>query len=146
MARFMALYLKFHRYLEAVIVVREEITNQVKELTRFTQTFARPRTLFVTHHAGAREWVRRQGIVVDKMLDHLEPGMVRPDDLVIGSLPIQLVVEINRRGARYKHLSTDIPLEKRGMELCADDMEKYGARLEEFIVTSVSDEQTGKER
>ena len=94
------------------------------------------RTIFVTRHAGAREWAKRQGIIVDDVAEHLDPECINPGDLVIGSLPVHLAAEICRRGGRYKHLSLEIPRDMRGQELSADDMEKYGARLEEFFITS----------
>jgi len=97
-----------------------------------------PRTILVTRHAGAREWVTRQGIVVDEILEHLPPEKIdktiNPGDLVIGSLPVSLVAQICRRGGRYKHLSMNIPPDARGRELSADDMEKFCAKLEEFII------------
>jgi CRISPR-associated protein Csx16 len=43
------------------------------------------------------------------------------------------------RGARYLHLSIDIPPEARGRDLNAEEMERFGARLEEFQVTRVRD-------
>ena len=96
-----------------------------------------PRTIFVTRHAGAREWAKRQGIIVDEVAEHLDPECINPGDLVIGSLPVHLVAEICRRGGRYKHLSMDIPPGHRGQELSADDMERFGARLEEFRVETI---------
>ncbi len=99
-----------------------------------------PRTIFVTRHAGAREWAERQGIIVDEMVEHLDPEIINPGDLVIGTLPVHLVAEICRRGGRYKHLSMNIPPEHRGRELSADDMEKFGATLQEFQVTPVARE------
>ena len=198
MQHLMALYLRFHRYLEAAAVAREEIVNlmatgdaiepatanfdndarhaaerqttaesdirgrldvrndllhcamrknpmpadkimkHTKNLVELTGAMGlrHPRTIFVTRHAGAREWARRQGLVVDEVVEHLEPEEVHAGDLVIGTLPVHLVAEINRRGARYKHLTLDIPPEHRGRELSADDMEKFGARLQEYCVVS----------
>ncbi len=96
-----------------------------------------PRTIFVTRHAGAREWAERQGIIVDELVEHLDPDSINPGDLVIGTLPVHLVAAICRRGGRYKHLSLDIPPDHRGQELTADDMERFHARLEEFRVESI---------
>ena len=93
---------------------------------------------FVTRHAGAREWAERHGVIVDEVAEHLDPECINTGDLVIGSLPVHLVAEICRRGGRYKHLSMDIPPSHRGQELSADDMERFGARLEEFRVECVS--------
>ena len=88
----------------------------------------------VTRHAGAREWLARQGIRVDHFTDHLKVDQIRPGDTVIGTLPVHLAAEVCRRGARYLHLSLDLPAEYRGRELGADDLERFNARLEAYRV------------
>lgn len=105
---------------------------------------APPRTIFVTRHAGAREWAERRGINIDEVIEHLPPDkiseIINPGDLVIGSLPVNLAADICRSGGRYKHLSLNVPPEVRGRELSADDMEQFGATLEEFIVSTPKDD------
>ena len=66
------------------------------------------------------------------MLDSLCPG-----DVVAGTLPVNLAAEVCARGARYLNLSLDLPLHARGRELDAEDMHRYGARLEEYTVRRV---------
>ena len=92
-------------------------------------------TFFVSRHSGAVEWVTRQGLKVDRQIAHLEPGLVQPGDIVIGILPVNLASDVCRRGARYFNLSLDLPPEARGRELSADELDGYGARLEEFTIT-----------
>ena len=123
-------------------VPARKLQNNVKKLVEFMVTVspASPRTLFVTRHGGAREWAARQGLRVDEFLAHLDPRSINPGDLVIGTLPVHLVAAICRRGGRYKHLAMEVPAEARGRELSADDMERYGARLEEFRVTRPEEE------
>lgn len=89
--------------------------------------------LFVTRHPGAIEWAARQGIKAEAVT-HLDASAVKHGDIVLGTLPVNLVAEINERGARYLHLSIDIPPDRRGKELSAGDMDIFGARLEEFEV------------
>lgn len=91
-------------------------------------------TFFVTRHPGAVEWARRKGIEVDEMLAHLDLERVQKGDTVIGVLPVHLAAEVCHKGARYLHLSLDIAAGFRGKELNADDMERFGARLEAFSV------------
>ena len=95
-------------------------------------------TFFVTRHPGAIQWATRQGLSdvhqVTHMIDLEE--MVENGDLVIGTLPIKLVAEVNRLGGVYQHLSMNLPAEARGKELTADDMDQYGARLETFYAAS----------
>ncbi len=117
-----------------------EFERQIREGPRKPTYATAPRTLFVTRHGGAREWAARQGLRVDEFLAHLDPRSINPGDLVIGSLPVHLVAEICRRGGRYKHLSMQVPPEARGRELTAEEMERYGARLEEFRVTRPDEE------
>lgn len=92
-------------------------------------------TWFVTRHPGAIEWAARQGLKVDRLLDHLDPADIRPGDSVIGILPVNLAAEVCARGGRFFNLSLDLPPEARGRELTAEELETYGARLEEYLVT-----------
>ncbi|OOC10829.1 MULTISPECIES: CRISPR-associated protein Csx16 [Thioalkalivibrio] len=95
------------------------------------------RTYFVTRHPGAVEWAERQGLAVDESLAHLDPSILAPGDRVLGTLPVHLAATVCEQGARYFHLSLDMPPEARGKELNADDLEACGARLEEFRVVPV---------
>ncbi|WP_349497520.1 CRISPR-associated protein Csx16 [Hydrogenophilus thermoluteolus] len=89
---------------------------------------------FVTRHPGAVEWAARQGLKVDRQVAHLDPDEVQAGDTVIGTLPVHLAAQVCARKARYLHLSLDLPPEARGLELSADDLERYGARLEAYHI------------
>lgn len=91
-------------------------------------------TYLITRHPGAIEWANRQGLQVDKQLAHLTPALVQPGDLVIGTLPVNLAAEVCERGGRFYNLSLDLPPEARGRELSADDLERYGARIEGYLI------------
>jgi CRISPR-associated protein Csx16 len=92
------------------------------------------KTYFVTRHPGARAWAAEEGIPVDEVVDHLGVETIRPGDVVIGSLPVNLAAEVCRRGGRYLHLSVDLTPELRGVELSAGQMRACGARVEEYGV------------
>jgi len=94
-------------------------------------------TLFVSRHPGAREWAAQEGVAVERQVTHLDPETVQPGDVVIGTLPIHLAARVCQRGGRYLHLSLELPPEWRGRELSADDLRRFGARLEEYRVTLV---------
>lgn len=93
-------------------------------------------TWLVTRHAGAVEWAREIGVELssEKPCTHLDVESVQAGDIVVGTLPVHLVAEINRRGARYLHLSMEIPADARGRELSAEELKCFGARLEEYHV------------
>ena len=94
-------------------------------------------TWFVTRHPGAVEWAARQGLHIDRHVAHLDPQGIALGDTVIGVLPVNLAARICERGARYLNLSLDLPAEARGRELSADELERFGARLEAFEVRAM---------
>lgn len=96
-------------------------------------------TFFVSRHSGAVEWAARQGIRVDKLVAHLDPAVIQPGDSVIGTLPVNLAAEVCARGGRFYNLSLQLPPEARGRELSADELERFGARLEGFFIQIVAD-------
>lgn len=94
-------------------------------------------TYFVTRHPGARDWAAEEGILVDRVIDHLDPATVQQGDTVIGSLPVNLVAEVCARGGAYLHLSIDLSPQARGQELSAREMRACGARIERYWVRRV---------
>lgn len=94
-------------------------------------------TWFVTRHAGTIAWAKRQGLEAGRMVAHLDVEGVAAGDVVVGTLPVHLAAAVCAQGARYLHLTIDIPHAHRGMELDADQIERFGARLEEYHVTRV---------
>lgn len=95
-------------------------------------------TYFITRHPGAVEWAARRGLAVDRQLAHLDPADIRPGDVVIGTLPVNLAAAVCARGARFFNLSLDLPAEARGRELSAYELERYGARIEEYEILKES--------
>ncbi|MCU0836919.1 MAG: CRISPR-associated protein Csx16 [Chromatiaceae bacterium] len=94
-------------------------------------------TYFVSRHPGARDWAEEEGLEVDLVLAHLDPVDLVAGDRVIGSLPVNLAADVCARGARYLHLSLELPAVLRGRELTAEQMRELGARVEEFRVERV---------
>jgi len=92
---------------------------------------------FVSRHPGAVEWVKTQGVCVDRWVSHLSLNDVASGDTVIGILPINMVAVVCSRGARYYNLSLNLPLDWRGRELNVDELNVAGAKLEEFVVSLV---------
>lgn len=91
-------------------------------------------TFFISRHAGAIEWVKRQRLEVDSFVPHLDLVQVQPGDTVIGSLPVNLAAQVCAAGAAYWHLSLALSAGLRGQELTADDMHRLRARVEPFDI------------
>lgn len=92
------------------------------------------KTYFVSRHAGAIAWAEGRGLHIDHWVRHLDLACIRPGDTVIGTLPIHLAAEVCQRGARYLHLSLNLPAHLRGQELSAADMDAAGATLGAFHI------------
>lgn len=95
-------------------------------------------TYFISRHPGAVDWAESEGHHVDQQLAHFDVTIVNEGDKVLGTLPINLIAEVNARGAEYHHLTLDLPSEMRGKEITANDMRQYGARLEQYSAKRLS--------
>ena len=95
-------------------------------------------TWFVSRHPGAVQWAKRHGLAVDRWEAHIDAAEVHAGDTVVGSLPVHLAAAISLRGAHYVHLSLNMPAQMRGEELSADDLDRFGARLERYAVTPMA--------
>ena len=82
------------------------------------------------------EWARRRGINAE-LISHLAVEEVQQGDVVLGTLPVNMVADICARGASYFHLIIDLPPELRGKELSADEMARAGACLRQYYVTDM---------
>jgi len=96
-------------------------------------------TYFISRHAGALAWAEAQGFQVDQQLAHFDVDVVKAGDTVLGTLPVNLIAEVNARGGRYFHLTLELPADKRGTEISAADMAQFGARLEEYRAQRVTE-------
>lgn len=93
---------------------------------------------FVSRHPGARDWMMSQGLLVDEVVEHIGIDQLHSGDVVIGSLPVNLAAHVCACGARYVHLTLDLPLEARGRDLTMEEMRRYGARVEEYQVRKIA--------
>lgn len=89
----------------------------------------------ISRHAGAIDWAKQAGFRIDRVLGHLDPEVLAPGDWVLGTLPVHLAAAVCECGARYFHLSLDLPEERRGTELSAEELRQFGARFEEYQVS-----------
>ena len=96
------------------------------------------KTLVVTRHAGAVEWLKAKGFSECEVVAHFAPSMVQSGDVVVGILPLNLVAEVNAKGGRFFALDMNVPSELRGVEMTAQLMDELGARLQEYRVQAIS--------
>jgi len=101
------------------------------------------RTLLVSRHPGARDWIRQQKLAFNRQVEHLDPAEVNPGDIVIGTFPLHMAAALCTRGARVVFLSIDLPPEWRGRELDAHQLAQCNPRLEEFHVQKLGEFQAG---
>lgn len=87
---------------------------------------------FVSRHPGARQWAKQQDLPIDHWTDHLDASLVQPGDVVIGTLPVDKIAEVNARGARFLALCLNLDLADRGREFSAEDMRRLNGRLVEY--------------
>ena len=92
-----------------------------------------PQFVIVSRHQGAIEWLRRRGVVGD-VITHISDPSVVAGKVVVGNLPMHLAAAADRVGVIAM---PDLPAEKRGQDLTADEMENFGARLEWYAVRKV---------
>lgn len=97
-------------------------------------------TYFITRHIGALDWAKEHGIDFDLHLTHLDDDMaLKAGDVIIGTLPINIIAKINAIGVRYIHLSLNIPSHLRGVELTSQQLnDECQANLEEFTATKLA--------
>jgi len=92
-----------------------------------------PQFVIVSRHAGAVEWLRRKGIEGEVITHITDPSAVA-GKIVVGNLPMHLAAAADRVGVIEM---PDLPAEKRGVDLTADEMEEFGARLSWYRVESL---------
>ncbi len=95
-------------------------------------------TWFVSRHPGAIAWAKRERLVIDRWVEHLDPALTEAGDIVIGTLPVNLAAEVCNRGARYLHLSLKIPAQWRGKELSMDDLQQIAAHIAPYHIQQMA--------
>ncbi|MDY0072347.1 MAG: CRISPR-associated protein Csx16 [Thauera sp.] len=59
------------------------------------------------------------------------------DERLHAAIAEQLATRVCACGGRYLHLALELPAYARGRELGTDELEQYGARLQEFSVREI---------
>lgn len=98
----------------------------------------------ITRHPGALHWAEQSGKSFDCQLAHLnDAGVVQAGDEVYGILPVNLAADVCARGARYFHITLELPPSQRGQELDAKQMQEFCADFVEFYVSRVNKNEEG---
>ena len=93
-------------------------------------------TYFITRHLNALQWASEQNTHYDVHLVHLNASeKLKAGDTIIGTLPIQLVADLNARSIHYIHLSMQVPVHLRGIELTIQQLRDCKIQLEKFHVS-----------
>ena len=90
-------------------------------------------TWIVSRHRGALEFLAQSGFV-GRECAHLNVDDVKPNDIVIGTLPMPMVAKLCTRGVHYWHLSVPLTPADRGRELSVQRLRALGVRVERFEV------------
>ncbi len=90
---------------------------------------------FITRHPGALEWATDKGLYFDQHLTHVsDVSLFEHDDIVAGTLPVNLVAELCALGVHYYHLALELPESLRGIELTAEQLVSCNASLKQYVV------------
>lgn len=91
---------------------------------------------FVTRYAGALAWAVQNQLHFDYHLEHIKSiTLLKDGDIIIGTLPINIVYALNSQVVRYIHLALQIPAELRGQELSVGQLTQGQAMLQKYILT-----------
>ena len=88
------------------------------------------RVWFVSRHEGAIDWAWSQGLPVDVWANHIKVSDVGADDVVMGTLPVDMIAQLNVRGVKVFFLTIPLTLAQRGIELTMEDLQKSGCYLQ----------------
>ncbi len=88
------------------------------------------KTIIVTRHPGAVEWLRRKGFQ-GEVIQHLAEIPTEPTR-VVGVLPLVLAYQLLAAGHEVYLIEFPVRNGPRGQELTAEEMEAAGAKLLRF--------------
>lgn len=104
-------------------------------------------TYLVSRHQGAVDWINHIGHHYDVHVTHLlDIQLLKPADVILGTLPIYIIDALIQSGISYYHLSIDIPEHLRGQALTAAQLSELNASLVEYIVVKMSGDQLLKKK
>ena len=95
------------------------------------------KTYFISRHSGAIQWAKNKNLRVDEFMEHIDTESFVNGDTVIGTLPINIIYELQKKGVTVLSLILDLPRELRGKELSLEQLTDCNARLINYCVNIV---------
>lgn len=90
--------------------------------------------LIITRHQGLVDWLKKHYNITGTIIPHVTNPNLLTGRIVIGILPLHLA-------AKAQEIWTidmpNLPAEKRGQEVTAEEMEQFGATLSKYKVTKL---------
>ncbi|MEY8702465.1 CRISPR-associated protein Csx16, partial [Francisella philomiragia] len=79
----------------------------------------------ISRHPGAVDWIlANTSLKVDKIVTHLDSAEELVEgDIIIGTLPTNMIANVISKGARYIHLVVPVGQHLRGQELTKEQMD-----------------------
>lgn len=105
-----------------------------------TDTAGGQRTILLTRHAGALQWLKQQlgPCARIEALEHLENITLRLGDRVYGIFPMNLAAMLCAAGVECWTIDFRMPSDLRGHELTSEQLDQLDAKLVRYLVQRVS--------
>ena len=97
--------------------------------------FPNGRIWFVSRHEGAIEWAKHFDLPVDVWAKHLSVADISAGDVVLGTLPVDLIAQLSAQSTRVYFLVMPLRLNQRGHELSLEEMLQMQCYLQEYVVS-----------
>lgn len=100
---------------------------------------AQPRTILLTRHSGALQWLRNKlgANPSFEMLGHLDGVPLQRNDRVYGTFPMHLAARLCDAGVECWMIDFSVPIQLRGVELTAEQLDLLNAKLVRYHVQRI---------
>lgn len=96
------------------------------------------KTIIVSRHPATVDLLTKKLTHIDRIEKTLPLNDLKKGDCIYGNLTAHLIAQVNQKGARYFHVLLNLPLELRGKELNAEDLEKLTPQIAEISAHIIS--------
>lgn len=85
----------------------------------------------ISRHPGAKKLMVEMGFT-GTFRNHINIDEISTGDVVVGTLPVQLIAQLCQQSIEYWHISINLAEADRGQELSAGKMKELGFRIERY--------------